>query len=120
MKSDLEKIHHIHPRFNRLFSPLLWLAGALVTGLLLLLPYHGRLAVALLINVFFNRPMVYLNYAARWIARPLHHLNLALFYGFLFGLFAVVYGLFNRRRTSVRWSPPAIPNTDASGKEFQS
>lgn len=107
----LEKIHHINPTLNRLLSGPLFAAAAVTVALLLILPYRGRVALAFAINVLFNRPLVYLNYVARYVARPLGRVQMAVFYYLLFGIYAIAFRAF-ARRSLWGWSP-ASPQSES-------
>lgn len=85
------KIHHINSRFNRVFDVPIFYAATFVTFLNLLLPYSLRTVLAFLINIFFNRPVVYLNFIAEKISKRINLLVLAVFYFTLFGLYSIGY-----------------------------
>ena len=118
--SELNKIHHINVKFNRIFSPLIYLASVCVVILMVILPYTGRLTLALLINVFFNRPLIYLNLLSRKIAYPLQRINVFLIYGILFGAFALLYRMFFRSNVSGFIKTGSNDNTDRLSSKFQS
>lgn len=118
--SELNKIHSINSKFNRLFGPVIYLAAAVVVLLMVILPYSGRLALALFINVFFNRPLVYLNFISRKIAYPLQRLNVFIIYCTLFGFFALLYRMFFRKQQSGFIKVDSKHNTDLLSSKFQS
>jgi hypothetical protein len=63
----LENIHNINKKFNDFFSVPLYYAGMLVTVILFFSPYFFRLFLAYIINIFFNRPVVYLSFFGKYI-----------------------------------------------------
>jgi hypothetical protein len=106
----LEKIHNINPLFNRIFSVPIFIGAWITLVVYLFLPYALRIVFALLINLFFNRPIVYLNYFARFIARPLHLFWTSVLYFVFFGAYAIIGSVFGLRRdkfgaASTRWVP---------------
>lgn len=120
MRPEIYKIHHINSNFNRFFSPLIYLFSLATVLLMAILPYHGRLLLALLINIFFNRPMVYINIISRKISYPLHKINVFLLYSIFIGIFALFYRVFvrNRHVGFIKVAPDF--NTDKLSSRFQS
>jgi hypothetical protein len=106
---NIKRIHNINEKFNRLFSHPLYVGAFLILCILFVLPYYGRLFVALLINVFFNRFIIYLNYISRLIIKPIHFIQVGVFYYILFGSIAMVYKIFNffsgSKRAQNQWRP---------------
>lgn len=105
----LEKIHHVNPTLNRWLSVPIFIGSTITVILLLILPYRGRVALAFLINVCFNRPMVYLNYLARYVARPFAAVEMRVLYYGVFGAYAVLYRLF--AKPAPRGWVPSQPQT---------
>jgi len=93
-KNIIDRIHNIDSRFNRLFSvPLQWI-GLLITCILFISPYWGRVAFAFFINIFFNRPKVYLNLVLKRMGKVGNHIMIGIFYFTLFALYAIFYKIF--------------------------
>lgn len=95
-RNPIEKIHNIHPGFNRFFDKPLFIAAAFITLIVFISPYWARIVLAFLINLFFNRPKVYLNWLALRIASPLQWMMFVLFYLTFFGVYAIIYKVFRR------------------------
>lgn len=103
----IEKIHHINRAFNRRFANVLYYCGALVTFLLLALPYSLRTALAFFVNIFFNRPRVYIEYARR-VGNRLNVLPMLVLYSIGIGVYAILFQLaraFRREKVATRWMP---------------
>lgn len=92
----LEDIHNINHRFNRIFALPLFLLSAVVVFLMLFLPYTGRRALAWLINIFLNRPVVYLNYLGKTIGKPMGYISFGIIYFVIAMPFALVCRITNR------------------------
>jgi uncharacterized BrkB/YihY/UPF0761 family membrane protein len=120
MQPETYTIHHINPTFNRFFSPLIFVFAMLVVFLMTILPYRGRIFLAFLINVFFNRPVVYLNIISRKLAYPLQKLNVFVVYFIIFGLFALIYKIFFRQPSMGFIRTKQKTNTDKFSSQFQS
>ena len=106
-RGAFERIHHIDSRFNKIFSKPLYYAAMLVTVINFLSPYSLRIALAFLINIFFNRPVVYLSLFAQKIGKKINFIVIGIFYFTVMGLYACAYkffGLMNRQKNkSSRW-----------------
>lgn len=101
----IEKIHHINTTFNRRFSGVLYYAGAFVTLLFLIFPYTLRTALAFFVNIFFNRPQVYLGYL-RIIGREMSIVPMLVLYIVGIGVYAIflqVANVFRKRNSKTRW-----------------
>lgn len=86
-----ERIHNIDRKFNAVFTwPIYYFAKA-VTVINFLLPYSLRIVFAFLINIFFNRPVVYLNFFAKKIGKKVNFVVTGIIYFTLFGVYAVLY-----------------------------
>ena len=121
-KAPFDRIHHINHLFNRLFSVPLYLFSWAIVCLLVLMPYTGRLVIAFLINLVFNRPRVYLNYFSRMVARPLNMISTVVFYIGFFGIYSVIGRVFafTRRcfgggKVRSNWHPAAKPTDERTG-----
>ncbi len=90
-RHPIEAIHHIHTKFNALFSWPLYLAGGLTTVLLYVSPYSVRLFLAFGVNLFFNRPAVYLSYFGKFVGKKMNFLVLSILYLAVFGTYALFY-----------------------------
>jgi len=121
------KIHHINERFNRIFSVPLFVGSFFVLCFLAVLNYHGRLFIALLINVLFNRPSTYLNYIAKLFAKPIALFQMVVFYFVIAGFYAIVLraiSIFSKiiERSNLNraemWNN-ALPATDHHTEHFQ-
>ncbi len=112
-KTAFERIHNLNPTLARLFSWPLYVAAWVVVVLYAVLPYSLRLLVAGVINICFNRPMVYLNYLGRLIGQPMSYVTTTVIYLVVFGAYALfmVPAVMLRRLKPVRstWveAPPA-------------
>ena len=120
MKSEINKIHNINSAFNLFFGPFIYVFAAIVVLLMAILPYHGRLLLALTINICFNRPVVYLNMIAKKISYPIQKLNVLLVYGIIFGLFAPIYRIFFKSKNVGFVKVDDNYNTDLTSSHFQS
>lgn len=118
MSEILDRIHHRNPVLNRFLSPLIWVGALCVNLLVLILPYRGRVALSLIINVFFNRPIVYLNMAGQWLGTPLQRIQSALVYGVAMAPFVLVSRLL-QKPDQAKWLK-AEKNTDTSTSKYQS
>ncbi|MCC6277599.1 MAG: hypothetical protein IT289_06775 [Oligoflexia bacterium] len=118
---DILRIHHISQTFNRIFHWPLFFAGALVVILLLVLPYWGRIVLAFIINILFNRLTVYLTYFSKLIIKPMNWIHSGVIYFLLFGLTALGWKLTRRRTldTSTNWNS-SVRNTQPNDCRFQS
>lgn len=105
----LGRIHHINPQFNLRFDRPLYYAGAAVTALAFVSPYSLRILLALLLNIFFNRPTVYAQLFAEKIGRRLGLLLLDACYVSIVGVYALAYRLWKRfcgaSRGVLQWAP---------------
>jgi len=72
---------------------------------------------AFAINLIFNRPIVYLNFLAARIARPIIFLKMALFYYLIVGVHALFFYISPRRKRGLRASEGA---TDRDSAGYQS
>jgi len=88
------RIHKIDWKFNKFFSKPLYLLSILITYTQSILPYSGRMILAYLINIFFNRPTVYLNIFAEKIWKRMHFIILLVFYFSFFWIYAIFYKIF--------------------------
>lgn len=120
MNSEIYKIHNINSALNRFFGPLIYIFATIVVLLLVLLPYRGRLLLALIINIFFNRPTVYINFIAQKISFPLQKINVFFLYSFLFSLFAPLYRIFIKSENKGFQQVDKDYNTDQTNSRFQS
>lgn len=111
----IEKIHNINPVFNQRFATVLYYCGALVTFLLLVFPYTLRTALAFFVNIFFNRPRVYLNYL-RALGNQMSVIPMAVLYVVGIGIYAIFFQLaraFRREKRTTCWVPVALETTPA-------
>lgn len=106
MTHPFYKIHHVNKRFNALFdAPLYYIAG-LVVFVNVLLPYSFRIGFAFLINIFFNRPLVYANFFAEKIGKKANGAMLALFYFTIIGAYACVFkaiSYLHKKNSDTNW-----------------
>lgn len=112
-KTIFNKIHNISPQFNKIFSGPLFVFSCFVVALMMVLPYRGRIVLALLINVFFNRPIIYLNYFARYLAKPFVVIHLGVFYFLIIGVHAFILVIFGKSMRGWSKSPPSTSIEDA-------
>lgn len=92
MSTDaFEKIHNIDRKFNALFSRPIYYFAKAVTVISFLLPYGLRIVFAFLINIFFNRPVVYLDFFAKKIGKKVNFVVVGIIYFALFGVYSVFY-----------------------------
>lgn len=117
MKNDaFHRIHHIDEKLNRAFSLPLLIGAFVVMVLMVFSTYRMRVALSLFINLFFNRPAVYLSYIGQWISRPVRAVLMSLFYLIAIGAYALVVRL--RRPHGTGWI--AAPPEDEDAAYFQS
>ena len=110
----LEKIHHIDHARNRWLGVPIFIGSAVTVLLLLILPYRGRVALAFVLNVLFNRPLVYMNFAARYIAKPFAAVEMRILYFVVFGSYALLYRIF-AKPTRDGW----VPSQPSSKDDFR-
>lgn len=122
-KMPFERIHNLNPTLNRLFSVPLYVASFAVVVVYAVLPYSLRLLLAALINLFFNRPITYLNYVSRFISRPMGYIMMSVFFvvgGAVYGVpLTVAERLQRSRRRRSSWTR-SEPATDRRAARFQS
>lgn len=95
-KPSFERIHNINPQFNRIFAIPIYIVSLVVVLLLFISPYFVRLAIAFLINLFMNRPIVYLSTFAEKIGRPVNSLFFRFLYFSLFAIYAIGFQIWVR------------------------
>lgn len=93
-ESAFEKIHHINRRFNRVFSKPVYYFAKTVTIINFVLPYFLRIVFAFAINLFFNRPIIYLNFFAKKIGKNINFVVISFFYIVALGVYSVFYRFF--------------------------
>lgn len=117
-ESAFEKIHHINRRFNRVFSKPVYYFAKAVTIINFVLPYSLRIVFAFVINLFFNRPIIYLNFFAKKIGKNINFVVISFFYIVALGVYAVFYRFFLLWRSGGRerrgWSDVIDVQQDGS------
>ena len=117
-ESAFEKIHHINRKFNKVFSKPVYYFAKVVTLINFVLPYSLRIVFAFAINLFFNRPIVYLNFFARKIGKNINFVVISFFYLIVLGMYAGFYRFFLLWRSGGRkgqgWSDVIEPQQDGS------
>lgn len=108
------RIHHINPVFNRIFSIPIYVGAVLVTVVFFFSPYWLRIGLSFLINIFFNRPLVYLNYGARFIAKPINRAVMSIFYFLGVGIYALSLRMVRRFRPPRAGDSMWVKSQDAS------
>ncbi len=90
-ENAFERIHHINRTFNRVFSKPVYYFAKAVTLINFVLPYSLRIVFAFAINLFFNRPVVYLNFFAQKIGKNINFVVISFFYLVVLGVYAGFY-----------------------------
>jgi len=110
------KIHNVNTKFNKVFNKPLFYVATFVTFLNLFLPYSLRFTLAFFINIFFNRPVVYLNFFAEKINKRINFVTTTLFYFTFIGVYSILYQAYfyisNRRKKESRWVKIEKENKD--------
>ncbi len=121
-ESAFEKIHHINRKFNRVFSKPVYCFAKAVTLVNFVLPYSLRVVFAFAINLFFNRPIIYLNFFARKIGKNINFVVISFFYLVVLGMYAGFYRFFILRRSggceSQGWSDVIESQQDRSIEDY--
>lgn len=121
-ESAFEKIHHINRRFNRVFSKPVYYFAKAVTIINFVLPYSLRIVFAFAINLFFNRPIIYLNFFAQKIGKNINFVVISFFYLVVLGMYAGFYRFFILRRSGGRenlgWSDIIESQADISIEDY--
>ena len=121
-ESAFEKIHHINRRFNRVFSKPVYYFAKAVTLLNFVLPYSLRIVFAFAINLFLNRPIIYLNFFAQKIGKNINFVVISLFYLVVLGMYAGFYRVFILWRSGGRegggWSDVTESQRDRSVGDY--
>lgn len=121
-ESAFEKIHHINRRFNRVFSKPVYYFAQAVTLINFVLPYSLRIVFAFAINLFFNRPIVYLNFLGRKIGKNINFVVISFSYFVIFGMYAGFCRFFFLRRSGRRegqgWSNVVESQQDRSIEDY--
>lgn len=117
-ESAFEKIHHINRKFNRVFSKPVYYFAQAVTFINFVLPYSLRIVFAFAINLFFNRPIVYLNFFTQKIGKNINFVVISFFYFIVLGIYAGFYRFFilwrSGGRESQRWNDVVESQQDGS------
>lgn len=107
------KIHHVNQAFNKFFEWPLVTVGFFISVINLCSPYYVRVALAFLINIFFNRPLIYLNYIGEFVSKRLSWIFITLFYVTIFGFYALIYKIIFKNKTLSTWEKvPAEKDSD--------
>ena len=85
------KIHKVNSNFNKCFSKPLYYLSFFVTILATILPHKGKIALAYFINIFFNRPVVYLSMFGKFVGQYMQKVVLFVFYILVFGIYGVLF-----------------------------
>lgn len=118
--STLERIHYINHWRNRVLGPFIFLGSVVTVLLLAVLPYRGRIFLALVINILFNRPIIYLNWLSRKIVLPVHAVQITLFYFLFIFPFAALFRILRSQNADrPRWVE-TVSNTTAENAIYQS
>ena len=105
-KQAFEKIHNIDSRFNKIFHWPLFMASFLVTAINYLTPYSVRLILAFLVNIFFNRPYIYVSLLGKFVGEKMNYVIYTLFYLIIIGCYSLAYQFFRllkRRKKDSNW-----------------
>jgi hypothetical protein len=119
------KIHNINQRFNKFFDFPLYFISILILLLFFFSSYHIRILISFLINILFNRPIVYLNYLSRFFAKPIQIILVSILYLLLFGTYSLflkifLFATFFRKPAQVSTWVSAEPHEIPNDLKFQS
>lgn len=88
------RIHNVNSTFVKVFSIPLYFLSIIIVYLLLIFPYSFRIALAYVINIFFNRPIVYLTFFFEKFGKHINKIVITFFYLIILGFYSFFFRIF--------------------------